>query len=77
MRLGVYERATERRLGAVFSAGVDGGGLRLVRLDSATSLQSRTALENRWSHFASYDALNDSIADDGGKLEPWTGADPI
>ncbi len=69
LRLGVYERATERRLGAVFSAGVDGGGLRLARLDSATSIQSRTALENRWSHFASYDALNDSIADDGGKLD--------
>jgi hypothetical protein len=30
---------------------------------------SRTALEARWNRFASYDALSDSIGDDGGKLE--------
>ncbi len=42
---------------------------RLVRFDSTTSLQSRAALENRWSHFASYDALSDSVGDEGGKLE--------
>jgi hypothetical protein len=26
-------------------------------------------LENRWANFPSYDALNDSIREDGGKLE--------
>jgi hypothetical protein len=49
------------------AAGAD--ELRLVRLDSTTSLQSRAALENRWSHFASYDALSDSVGDEGDKLE--------
>jgi hypothetical protein len=32
-------------------------------------IPSRAALESRWSRFASYDALSDSIGDDGGKLE--------
>jgi hypothetical protein len=72
MRLALYERANERRLGAALTgAGSAGPGrLRLVRFDSAAALQSRTALESHWSHFASYDALSDSIGDDGGKLEP-------
>jgi hypothetical protein len=71
MRLAIYERADERRLGAVLTGAGPGGldRLRLVRFDSAASLQSRTALESRWRHFASYDALSDSIGDDGGKLE--------
>jgi Uncharacterised protein family (UPF0182) len=69
VRVAVYERAGERRLGAVLLGGGRADGLRLVRFDSAASLQSRAALENRWSHFATYDALSDSIADDGGKLE--------
>ncbi len=69
-RVAVFERAGERRVGAMLTGfGVAPGQLRLVRVDSAASLQSRTALESRWSHFASYDALGDSIADDGGKLE--------
>jgi hypothetical protein len=69
LRVAVYERAG--RLGAVLVAGGAAGatGLRLFRFDSATALPSRTGLENRWSHFATYDALNDSIADEGGKLE--------
>jgi hypothetical protein len=72
VRLALYERAGERRLGAALTGAGPGGGdgLRLVRFDSAAALQSRTALESRWSHFASYDALSDSIGDDGGKLEP-------
>jgi hypothetical protein len=40
-----------------------------VQFDSASALESRSALENRWSHFATYDALSDSIVEDGGKLE--------
>jgi hypothetical protein len=43
--------------------------LRLVRFDSAGTIESRSALENRWSHFATYDALGDSITEDGGRLE--------
>jgi hypothetical protein len=44
--------------------------LQLVRLDSTTTLPIRGVLGNRWANFPSYDALNDSIAEDGGKLEP-------
>ena len=40
-----------------------------MRLDSTRGLPSATALESRWSRFASYGALSDSIGDDGGKLE--------
>jgi hypothetical protein len=71
MRMALYERAGERRLGGVLTGAKVGGAdeLRLVRFDSATSLQGRTLLESRWSHFASYDALSDSIGDEGGKLE--------
>jgi hypothetical protein len=71
MHLALYERANERRLGAALTGAGPGGldRLRLVRFDSTAAPQSRTALESRWSHFASYDALSDSIADDGGKLE--------
>ena len=43
--------------------------LRLVRFDSATGLPSRGALESRWARFPSYDALSDSIRDEGGRLE--------
>ena len=71
IRMAVYERAGDRRLGGVLTGTRAGGAdeLRLVRFDSATALQTRAALENRWSHFASYDALNDSIGDEGGRLE--------
>jgi hypothetical protein len=71
LRMAIYERASERRVGAVLTAMHVGGAdqLQLVRFDSATALESRSALENRWSHFATYDALSDSIAEDGGRLE--------
>ena len=71
IRMAVYERASEHRVTAVLTGtGVSGvDELRLVRFDSAVSLQSRSALESRWSHFATYDALGDSIAEDGGRLE--------
>jgi hypothetical protein len=72
LRMAVYERANERRLGAVLTGTGQGAanGLHLYRFDSTAAWQSRTALENRWSQFASYDALSDSIGDEGGKLEP-------
>ena len=69
--MAIYERAGERRVAAVLT-GTDASGmdeLRLVRFDSAAALESRSALESRWSHFATYDALGDSIAEDGGRLE--------
>ena len=67
-RLAAYERQAERRLDAVFwASGPD--GLRLVRLDTVAIVPSRSALEARWNRFASYDALSDSVGDDGGKLE--------
>jgi hypothetical protein len=43
--------------------------LRLFRLDSATALPSRSALESRWARFPSYNALSDSIREEGGRLE--------
>jgi hypothetical protein len=71
VRMAIYERASERRVAAVLT-GVGASGvdeLQLVRFDSAAAVESRSALENRWSHFATYDALGDSIAEDGGRLE--------
>jgi hypothetical protein len=71
IRMAIYERAGEHRVAAVLTgsgaSGVD--ELRLVRFDSAAALESRSGLEGRWSHFATYDALGDSIAEDGGRLE--------
>jgi hypothetical protein len=39
----------------------------LVRLDSTATLPVRGVLESRWDNFPSYDALNDSVREDGGK----------
>lgn len=66
-----YERASDRRVGALLMASREDGNdaLHLVRLDSARALPSRAALESRWSRFPSYGALSDSIRDDGGRLE--------
>ncbi len=69
--LASYEVASERRVTAVLIGRRDEGhdALTLVRLDSADALPSRSALESRWSRFASFDALSDSIREDGGTLE--------
>ena len=66
-----YERASERRTTAVLIGRREEGqdALSLVRLDSAGALPSRSALESRWSRFASFDALSDSVREDGGTLE--------
>ena len=66
-----YERADERRLSALLVARHDDGAdeLLLARVDSASALPSRAALESRWARFPSYDALGDSIRDEGGRLE--------
>jgi hypothetical protein len=67
-----FESPGERRLKSVLIGSRDDGRmhLRLVRLDSAATLPISGVLENRWSNFPSYDALTDSISEDGGKLEP-------
>jgi hypothetical protein len=64
-----FESAAQRRLTAVLIGARDNGraNLRLVRLDSTTTLPVRGVLENLWSNFPSYDALNDSIREDAGK----------
>jgi hypothetical protein len=66
-----FESPAQRRLTAVLIGSRDNGraSLRLVRLDSTTTLPVRGVLESLWSNFPSYDALNDSIRQDGGKLE--------
>lgn len=66
-----FERIAERRLTGLLVAGreEDGDALRLARIDSAAALPSRGTLETRWSRFPSYAALNDSIRDEGGRLD--------
>ncbi|MEO7136977.1 MAG: UPF0182 family protein [Gemmatimonadales bacterium] len=66
-----FESPGERRLSAVLIGSRDEGRthLQLVRLDSTTTLPIKGVLANRWANFPSYDALNDSIGEDGGKLE--------
>jgi uncharacterized protein len=65
-----YESPGERRLSAVVTGLRNEGRnyLTLVRLDSAATLPIRTVLEERWAKFQTYDALSDSIREDGGKL---------
>lgn len=67
-----FEAPGERRLSAVLMGSRHDGRMqiRLVRLDSTTTLPISGVLESRWSNFPSYDALTDSIGEDGGKLEP-------
>ena len=66
-----FESPGERRLSSVLLGSREDGRMRLqlVRLDSATTLPVSGVLENRWANFPSYDALADSIREDGGKLE--------
>jgi hypothetical protein len=69
--ISTFESPGQRRLSAVLIGSRKDGRthLRLVRLDSTATLPVRGVLENLWSNFPSYDALNDSIREDGGKLE--------
>jgi hypothetical protein len=66
-----FDSPAERRLSAVLIGSRDEGRthLTLVRLDSTATLPVRGVLENKWANFPSYDALSDSIREDGGKLE--------
>ncbi|HET6798662.1 MAG TPA: UPF0182 family protein [Gemmatimonadales bacterium] len=67
----IFESPSERRMSAVLvGSRADGHNhLSLLRLDASTALPVPGALEGIWSNFPSYDALNDSIREDGGKLE--------
>ncbi len=71
MLTATLEAAGERRLSGVLIGSRDTGRLRLAltRLDSATTLPVRDILQNRWARFPLYNALSDSIQEDGGKLE--------
>ena len=66
-----YESSAERRVSGVLIGSRNDGRLQLVlvRLDTAATLPIGGALEDRWTNFPSYDALNDSIREDGGRLE--------
>ncbi len=66
-----FQLAGDRRLSSVLIGSRDEGRtrLRLVRLDSTITLPISGVLENRWGNFPSYDALNDSIGEDGGQLQ--------
>jgi hypothetical protein len=66
-----FEMPAERRLSALLVGSHEDAAdvLRLVRLDSASALPSRSGLESRWARFATYKALSDSIQEDGGRLE--------
>ncbi len=66
-----YDVPGARRLGAVLIGSRESARARLtlVRLDSASSLPTRNDLQERWSRFPSYDALHDSIVEDGGQVE--------
>jgi hypothetical protein len=69
--ISTFQVAGDRRLSSILIGSRDDGRLRLrlVRLDSTTTLPISGVLENRWANFPSYDALNDSIGEDGGVLE--------
>ena len=72
-----FERPGERRLSALLvgSHEEDNDVLRLVRLDSADRAARRAAaLESRWARFPSYDALSDSIREDGRPPRAGAGA---
>jgi hypothetical protein len=66
-----FELSRQRRLsGVLIGSRAEGRThLTLVRLDSAATLPIRDVLQDRWANFPSYDALSDSIREDGGKLE--------
>jgi hypothetical protein len=72
LMVSTFESPGERRLSAILIGSRDKGRthLSLLRLDSTTTLPVRDVLQNRWANFPSYDALSDSIREDGGKLEP-------
>jgi hypothetical protein len=71
LAVSAYEAPGQRRLAALLIGSQNEGRshLTLIRLDSATTLPIRDVLQDRWANFPSYDALNDSIREDGGKLE--------
>jgi hypothetical protein len=69
--ISTYEFTPDRRVSGVLLGGRNerGTDLLLTYLDSSLALPAAPTLEERWTNFPSYDALNDSIREDGGKLE--------
>ena len=69
--IATFQVPGERRLSSVLIGSRDEGRtrLRLVRLDSTSTLPISAVLEGRWANFPSYDALRDSISEDGGDLQ--------
>ncbi|HEX6434999.1 MAG TPA: UPF0182 family protein [Gemmatimonadales bacterium] len=65
-----FEVRGKRRLSAVLLGSRNEGHthLSLIRLDSAATIPVGDVLRDRWDNFPSYDALSDSIREDGGKL---------
>lgn len=70
--ISTFEAPGERRLSALAEGSRNDGRpqLRLVRLDSSATLPTGGVLRNRWTSFPSYEALEDSIRQDGGQLLP-------
>lgn len=66
-----FELPGQRRLSGILVGSRDEGRthLTLVRLDSTETLPNRDVLQDRWGNFPSYDALSDSIREDGGELK--------
>lgn len=66
-----FDRPASRRVRALLLADPEVGPdrLRLVRFDSAATLPSRGVLESSWNRFPSYEALTDSIREEGARLE--------
>jgi hypothetical protein len=66
-----YESAPDRRLSGVLMGDRSSRGTDLVlsHVDSSLALPTTSGLEEQWTNFPSYDALNDSIREDGGRVE--------
>jgi hypothetical protein len=67
----LYERPIGRRISAVLAASLEEGRprLRLVRIDTATSLPAPRTLEETWSRFPLYQRLAESVRVSVGRLD--------
>ncbi len=71
VHVAVYDQPGARSVSALVVGKREEGRdvLHLFRLDSTAMVPSRAVLENRWGRFPSYELLNDSVQEDGGRLE--------
>jgi hypothetical protein len=72
LAISTLEAPGERRLTAVLIGSREDGRahLTLARLDSSATLPVPDVLRDRWANFPSYNALSDSIREDGAELKP-------